>query len=142
VAKDAPAGAVPSEVKDRRELTTRIQRVWLDDEGIVRALIFAGTEQTRADAAEAIAAVGEIAGHRRRPLLVDLRATKSMDRGARAEYAGEAAVAVNRAVALLVGSPLTRVIASFFMGLGKPTVPTRMFTSEAEALAWLRTFLE
>ena len=34
--------------------------------------------------------------------------------------------------------PGTTTIANFFMGLNKPLSPTRMFTGEGEALAWLR----
>ena len=46
------------------------------------------------------------------------------------------------AIALLVGSPLSRVIGNFFVGLNRSTFPLRLFTSEEEAIAWLRTFLE
>jgi hypothetical protein len=44
-------------------------------------------------------------------------------------------------VALLVGSPMSRAIGNFFIGLNKPLIPTRLFVSEPEALAWLRGFL-
>jgi hypothetical protein len=40
-------------------------------------------------------------------------------------------------VALLVGSPVTRVIGNFFIGLNKPRWPVRLFRSESDALAWL-----
>jgi hypothetical protein len=48
---------------------------------------------------------------------------------------------VESAAALLIGSPLTRAIGNFFMGLNKPLIPTRLFTSETEALAWLKGFV-
>jgi hypothetical protein len=124
-----------------RGVTTRVEHLWLDDEGIVHADGIEGSEHTKVDAEEATTVIWEVARRQARPLLVDMRRTKSMDRDARAHYAGPATVGVARAVALLTGSPLTRVLASFFMGLSKPVVPTRMFTSEAEALAWLRGFL-
>lgn len=41
---------------------------------------------------------------------------------------------------LLLQSPaLTRAIDNFFMGLNKPLFPTRLFTSEEEALTWLKS---
>jgi hypothetical protein len=129
-------------MRDGREVTTRVHRVWRDDEGIVRVDGLAVAEQTRADAEQVVAAILTIAGQEERVLLLaDMRQTKSMDRGARAYYASLATPSVLRACALLIGSPLTRVIASFTMGLTKPIVPTRLFTSEAEALAWLRGFV-
>lgn len=124
------------------EVTTRTHHVWLDDEGIVHARTLPGSEHTRQDAEEAIAAIAEVAGGKQlRPLLVDLRPTKSMDRAARAHYAGGGPPGFLNAVALMIGSPLTRILVSFFTGLNKPLVPTQVFTSEAEALAWLRTFV-
>ncbi len=41
--------------------------------------------------------------------------------------------------ALVVPSPLSRAIGSFFIGLSKPPIPTRLFKSVDEALAWLRS---
>ena len=41
----------------------------------------------------------------------------------------------------LIRSPLARAIGNFFRGLNKPLFPTRLFTSEPEAMAWLRSFL-
>jgi hypothetical protein len=42
-------------------------------------------------------------------------------------------------LALVVGNPLGRAIASFFMGLSRPKVPTKMFDSVEGAIAWARS---
>jgi hypothetical protein len=78
---------------------------------------------------------------RRRPLLVDLREAKSQTAEARAYLAGPEGLAVSQAVGLLIGSPVSRVLGNFYLGLNKPSIPTRLFTSDEEALAWLRSFL-
>jgi hypothetical protein len=127
---------------NERAVTTRTQRVWLDDQGILHAEALPGAELTRADAEQTVAVQWELGGQRRRPVLVDLRRIKTMDRGARTYYAGAETARVNDAAALLVGSPLTRVIGNFFMGLNKSLVPTRLFSSEPEAIVWLRDFVE
>jgi hypothetical protein len=119
---------------------TRTQRLWLDGGGLLHAECLPGAEQTQADAEECIASLWEIAG-RRRPILVDLRRLKTMDRGARTYYAGPETARVESAAALLCASPLTRAIGNFFMGLNKPLIPTRLFTSEPEAIAWLQPFV-
>lgn len=76
-----------------------------------------------------------------RPLLVDLRVVKSQTAEARAYLAGPEGVRVSQAVGLLIGSPVSRVLGNFYLGLNKPSTPTRLFTSEEEAQAWLRSFL-
>ena len=45
-------------------------------------------------------------------------------------------------VAILMESPLTVMIANFFVIFGKPHYPTRLFTSEESALAWIAQMRE
>jgi hypothetical protein len=63
-------------------------------------------------------------------------------RDARGHLGGEEGERYQAALALTVGSPVARVIGSFFMGLNKPRFPSRMFTSEAEASEWPKEFVE
>ena len=63
-----------------------------------------------------------------------------LDRAAREYYAGPEYAAVVDATALLVGSPVGRMIGTFVLRLARPVAPIRVFTSEPEALAWLEGF--
>ncbi len=69
-----------------------------------------------------------------------LRLIKSISREARMYYANERTASIQRATALLVDSPVSRVIANFFLGLNRPLSPTRMFTHQTQAILWLQTF--
>lgn len=71
------------------------------------------------------------------PLLV-VPGTAELTRPAR-EYFSQSddAVAVFARMAFVITSPLSRVIATVFMGLKKPKYPAAAFRSEAEAVAWL-----
>jgi hypothetical protein len=124
----------------RGTVVTRTSRVWLDHEGIMQEVDNPGSEQELADARENIAANAEVARGTRRPLLVDMSQVKSINRAARAFYASEGP-RVACAVALVVGSPLSRMMGNFFLGFQKPAVPVRLFSSTADATAWLRRFL-
>ena len=93
------------------------------------------------DAREIITRLRTLGGLVPRPILVDLTAIKSMSRGARQYFSGPDTAKVQSAAALLVGSPLARAVGNFFMGFNKGLIPARLFTSEAEALEWLRPFL-
>lgn len=43
--------------------------------------------------------------------------------------------------AVIVKSPLSRVIGNFLMGLNKPEIPARLFDNEQEAIHWLKNYL-
>ena len=123
------------------EIVTRSNRIWLGDDGIVRSVSLPDTDQTLEGARENIAAIVAVSGGVKRPVLADLARARSISREARAYYAGAEATAHYAAVALLVGSPLSWALGRFTLALSRPARPAQLFTSEEEALAWLRGFL-
>jgi hypothetical protein len=139
-ARAPPASGAQPTMPERRSITTRTARIWIDDHDIIHFDGLPGVETTKADVEEIMASTWEICGHRRLPALADVRRVKAVDRTARAHRSSPERVPL--AVALLVGSPLSRVIGNFFIGLNKTLIPSRLFTSEPEALAWLRGFRE
>ncbi|HEY0952084.1 STAS/SEC14 domain-containing protein [Nocardioides sp.] len=70
-------------------------------------------------------------------LLVDLRPNASIDREGRHFFINLHAHYL--AVALLAGSPATRMLANFFLGMKRGTIPVRLFTAEDEAIDWIRS---
>ena len=73
------------------------------------------------------------------PILGLNRKLHSISREARVFYANESA-SFACAVAILTQSPVSKVIGNFFVGLNKPSIPTRLFTLEQDALNWLLEF--
>jgi len=122
-------------------IEVRTQTIWLTDEGIVHTKLKPHIEVDGADAEEAVRAIGSLCSGKKRPVFVDMSEIKFMSREARTYFAGSETANVESAAALMIRSPLTKAIANFFLGLNKPRFPTRSFTSEAEALTWLRGFL-
>jgi len=82
----------------------------------------------------------EVLGGRRVPLLVDMTRVSSVSREARQFYASPGAVAPFLAFGLLIGSPVSRVIGNFFLGLNRLPRPARLFTSRGDGLRWLQGF--
>ena len=79
---------LPAEVVMAPEITTRTERIWLGEDGIVRVIMLPVARQTLADAEENVRVIGSLVpSGRRPPLLVDSRQLKSMTREARAYYA-------------------------------------------------------
>ena len=123
-------------------IKTSIGKMWLDEEGIIREKVHAGSVIDLDVSKEEIAAYAVLCKNEVRPLLVDIRNVKSVTGEARSHLAGEEGAKVTRAIALLIGSPLSRIMGNFFLGLNKPSFPSKLFTSEEEALIWLRGFLK
>lgn len=104
--------------------------------GVVRLRWVPGLRITGRLAAAAMTAVDELNVGRRRPLLVEMAGTDTPTREARERFAERCSAS---RVALLGVSAVDRVRASLVPDLGYRgyPVPTRFFTSEPAALAWL-----
>lgn len=104
--------------------------------GVVRLGLADDTEITTGDAEAAIDAVASVTAGVRGPLLVDLCSVGPMKRPARKVFADSN---VASRVALLVGSPVSRMLASFGLGLDRPRngIPLKVFDDEASARRWL-----
>jgi hypothetical protein len=108
---------------------------------MVRSTVLHGAEQLLEDARANKRAVGVVSAGRQRPLLIDLRGLKSIDYAAQKHYGERDEFLPPSAVAMLVLSPLSRIVASFFATTLKFEVPSQTFTSEDEATLWLEQFL-
>ena len=76
---------------------------------------------------------------RRCSVVVVLDSLTSQDTEARRIYATGMQPSLFYAAALIVSNPLARAIGSFFLGLTRPAVPTKLFDSVEDATAWVAT---
>jgi hypothetical protein len=106
----------------------------LEQQGYVRCDWRRGTRITGQLARTGIKRLDELNDGIKRPLLVDMRGTASLTREGRQAFAEEYSASK---VALLGESPVDRVIANFTLSVITMSIPTRYFTSEPAALAWL-----
>ncbi len=114
-------------------------RIWLRPDGIVHMVLASRTVMTLEDAIAAVEAVTRLTGGRRSPLVVDVHDAGQMDRAGRVEVARRDDVV--SAVAVIVGTPLSRMMGNLFIHVSRPRMPLRLFEDEASALAWLQEFL-
>ena len=113
----------------------QVMDVAVDDHGIVRLTWVNGLRITEELACHAMALVDRVNGDQERPLLVDMTGTAALTRPARVAFTRRCSAS---RIALLGKSPVDRVIANFALGVSSVPVPTRFFTSEPSAVAWLR----
>jgi hypothetical protein len=123
--------------QDTLLLTTRH---WLDDDGTIRGKVQPGANYRIEEAVRSMEIIERLGGGRPRGLLMDITEMRSMSREARAFFGEADRARAVYAVALIVNSLLSRSIGNFILGFNRPVVPVRLFTDEAEAVAWLRSF--
>ena len=113
----------------------------MEEDGIARTKIKPGIAVTILEAKENVDAVNCLDSSRSFPLLIDSRDIKSMTKEARDYFSINNRKTAVIAFAILVDSPLSRIIGNFFMGLNKPSVPAKIFNKKKDALKWLAKYL-
>ena len=127
--------------KEEEMIVTSLAKVWIGDHGIGHVTFLPDTTITLTAAREYIEAAARLCKGKSVPVLIDIRNVRSGDREARQYLASEEVARITKASAVLVSSPVTRILGNFFKGLNKPPYPVELFTSESDALEWLRRFL-
>jgi hypothetical protein len=119
------------------KISSRTGTVWIDQElQIMRFEYALGSVCTLVEAKENMEIQRKLLAGRRMPILIDVQNAKSIDREARMFYAG---VEDFSATALLGGTPIGNMIGNFFIAVyGRRNIPTKLFTKEADAIAWLK----
>jgi hypothetical protein len=118
---------------------TKSGEVWQDEYGIIRIKTFPNAQMNLDDAKEGSRIVDKLSKGKGSVIFIDMREAASMDRESRKYYSE---LESNIAVALLVESPLSKVIGNFFVGLNKTSYPLKIFSSDEKALDWLKGFLQ
>ena len=111
-------------------------RLWLRPDGLCEIAWEPHVPSGLEDAIASIEAMSALTGGRPAPLLVHTTDAGPQDRAARMEYVRRQGIV--SAVALVVGNPLSRMMATFFINVSRPEVPIRLFEDEAVAIAWLK----
>ena len=84
----------------------------------------------------------KLSDRKKLPILANMGSIKSMSRESRAYLSGVEASKTALALALLVETPISKIIGNFLLGLNKPPYPIKMFYSEQEAIKWLHRFIK
>ena len=125
--------------KNKNVIETNAFFTWLADDDILVTVVKPGAEISLKDAQENSAAVCKLANKNVYPLLVDQNQIKSIPKEARSYFGAADRNRNANFIAILIDSPVSRMIGNFFIGLDKPTAPTKLFTSENEAIEWLKS---
>lgn len=125
--------SIKNKVMELRAFTT-----WLGNDGICYTVVRPNVSIVLKDALENSVSIKEISGDTIYPLLVNLKEINSISKEARDHFSMQDRTPGVSAVAMLIRSPVSRVIGNFFLGINKSAVPTKLFTVESEAVTWLK----
>jgi DNA-binding response OmpR family regulator len=121
---------------------TSIANVFLGDDGIIRVLPIREMHSV-AEAKELTAAVDEITKGIKHPILVDSTRISDMSPESREYYSSGEAVLNVSALAIVIKSGISRIMANFFMNISKiPGPPRKLFNDDTQAVKWLKAYLE
>lgn len=114
---------------------------WMGKDGIARTKVKPQAEVTIKESLENSKAVNSLRSDKKFPLLIDARHIKSISKEARDNFSIRNRETMINSFAVIIESPLSRIIGNFFMGLNKPSVPAKLFNNEQDAIAWLKQYL-
>lgn len=112
---------------------------WLIEDGILYLKVKKSNEFNLQMAKVCVKDLEEYTNHKPYPCLMSVVEIKSLTKEARDYFAHEGDSHI-LADAILVNSPIMKMISNFFIKVSKPRKPTKMFTDKAEALEWLNQF--
>lgn len=124
------------------EHTTRAGTLTLGLDGICHMKYKPKVDVTLDDAKEVIAVFKQLCAGKRLPAFIDSKTLKSISREARQYLASDEVAACVSAIALVVGTPVSKVFGNCFLAIRNRKVPTRLFTSDEAAKAWLQKFVD
>ncbi len=113
----------------------------MGDDGIARTCVKPGIDITLEHAVENSNLVNGLFVDRKFPIMIDSRSIKSMSYEARHHFSVRGRETNTCAFGIIIGSTISRVLGNFYLGINKPTVPTKLFDKEEAALAWLKQFV-
>ncbi len=122
-------------------IDTGAAKLWIDENGIFHTVVNPGGNITLEKAIEHFKVHAELTTGKT-PVLLDIRNIKEITREVRRYLAGKESEEFHSALALLVESPLSKVVGNLILGLNKSSYPIKIFTSLEKAVEWLKQFVE
>ena len=116
---------------------TSSAKIWLDEEDIIRAVITKDTRLTLKDAVENVSTIAKCTDEPRF-LLADVRCVNSVSVELRDYFASVEVAGILPTRAILVASPVAKVMGNMFLKMIRPKFMAKIFIDELEAVNWLK----
>jgi len=121
-------------------IETSTASFWLHNDGIIQSVIKKDAKLILKDAIENVEIMEKI-GSPPRLLFADIRLVKSVTKELRDYFASKEVAQIIPVRAILVGSPVAKIMGNMFLRVMNPSFEAKIFTEEEPALAWLRSYI-
>ena len=122
-----------------QNIEIQVADLWIDTERIIHIRFKPTVKHGIEEARSVVEAHNQLASGTPRLVLADIQSvTVGADRAAREHYVSEESSKYKLGMAMLVASPMQRMLGNIFFKINRPPYPTRLFSREEEALQWLR----
>lgn len=102
--------------------------------------LYEGAIETIDDAIANCKLGSEITENKPFVMCLDISKMHSISLEARKYYSKNSST-TNQGIAIITRTPISRVIGNFFIGLNKPKLPVKLFSSKTESIVWLDQFI-
>ena len=120
------------------KIEVRAFTTWIDENDICVTKVKPNAVIEVEDAIDNSTSVKKLSDGKIYPMLVNLIEIKSISKEAQDHFSMQGRTPGVSAIGLLIKSPVSSIIGNFFLGLNKSAVPTKLFTNEGKAKAWLK----
>ena len=129
-------------MKVQEVVRTKINEKYVDAEGILRIKVIEGAHIDLVSIKEDGLVNMQLTNNKRALALYDSRAFFTIEPEAREHLRSGIIDPTRIATAVLTDRLATKILVNFFIRFNKPQTPMKMFTSENQALKWLKEFRE
>lgn len=127
--------------ENTQSLTGKHCKIYYNGEGLIKSVLSDDVELEIEDVISQRKSYKELVGENPHVILVIAGHHTSATKEAR-DYAANNPVTGRLAEAIVVKSMSVRILGNVFINFHKPSVPTKMFNKEEDAIEWLSKFLK
>lgn len=136
----APVPSLIGSPDDKMVLELASSVLWVEPDGIVCVIVKKSPPQPLEVTKQEMEAFKKFTGGKKACLMIDVTHSRQSPKNVR-DYLAVEMPKVTKAIAMVYGSALGRMISSIYMGLRPMQFPVRIFSNAADARSWLKQFL-
>lgn len=127
-------------VEENRKIVLNHSEIFLRSDGIVQINVFNNTDFEAKECAEVTGAYDQLLEPKKYPLLHIVGEYVAFSKSAREYSASDEGLKYSKAEAYVITSLSHKILANFYLKINQPSVPTKFFGTEKEAVEWLGNY--
>ena len=124
-----------------KKITSKVQEFSYDKDRILRVRLVEGAEINLADAEEGFEMAHQLTKGEKHFVLIDLRTNNPFTLAAKNFIETKKEYRNRIAEAFIVSSNVNRIARNFYFSINRPSIPTRLFLTEQDAINWFDSLI-